>query len=103
MPSSRRVDSLRAKYKLLYTGRTQMSDDNSYKCVWEQEDVNGNHGVALSKDIVSVAGQAMKHNFVQLGPYVLPIREQVRTILNRVVLSFVHKAKKSQWPGCEML
>jgi len=26
-------------------------------------------GVALSKDIVSVAGQAMKHNFVQLGPY----------------------------------
>jgi len=93
--SSRRVDSLRAKYKLLYTGRTQMSDDNSYKCVWEQEDVSGQHGVALSKDIVSVAGQAMKHNFVQLGPYVLPIREQVRVVLNRVLITIVQKVKKS--------
>jgi 3-ketoacyl-CoA synthase len=95
MLSSRRVDSLRAKYKLLYTGRTQMSDDNSYKCVWEQEDLDGNHGVALSKDIVSVAGQAMKHNFVQLGPYVLPIREQVKTLFNRFLITVVHKLKKT--------
>jgi 3-ketoacyl-CoA synthase len=94
MLSSRTVDSLRAKYKLLYTGRTQMSDDNSYKCVWEQEDVSGNHGVALSKDIVSVAGQAMKHNFVQLGPYVLPIREQIKTLYNRFVIAIVQKVKK---------
>jgi 3-ketoacyl-CoA synthase len=70
--SSRRTDSLRAKYKLLYTFRTQMCDDNSYQCVFEKEDSQGNHGIALSKDIVNVAGQAMKHNFVQLGPYVLP-------------------------------
>jgi|Transcript_109403 3-ketoacyl-CoA synthase len=101
--SSRRVDSLRAKYKLLYTGRTQMNDQNSYNCVWEQEDQEGHHGVALSKDIVSVAGQAMKSNFVQLGPYVLPIREQIKTVANRILLSFVHKAKKSQWPGSDLL
>jgi 3-ketoacyl-CoA synthase len=101
--SSRRVDSLRAKYKLLYTGRTQMNDQNSYNCVWEQEDREGHHGVALSKDIVSVAGQAMKSNFVQLGPYVLPIREQIKTVANRIVLSFVHKAKKSQWPCSDLL
>jgi 3-ketoacyl-CoA synthase len=101
--SSRRVDSMRAKYKLIYTGRTQMSDDNSYKCVWEQEDACGNHGVALSKDIVSVAGQAMKHNFVQLAPYVLPIREQVKTVCNRVIINLVQKAKKHEWPGAEFM
>jgi 3-ketoacyl-CoA synthase len=101
--SSSRVDSWRAKYKLLYTGRTQMSDDNSYKCVWEQEDVDGNHGVALSKDIVSVAGQAMKHNFVQLGPYVLPIREQLRVVANRLAIFIVQRAKKNDLPGAERL
>jgi 3-ketoacyl-CoA synthase len=91
--SSRRVDSLHAKYKLLYTGRTQMSDDNSYNCVWEKEDADGNHGIALSKDIVSVAGKAMKHNFVQLGPYVLPIREQVKVLWNLAAISIVKQAK----------
>jgi 3-ketoacyl-CoA synthase len=70
-----------------------MSDDNSYNCVWEKEDADGNHGIALSKDIVSVAGKAMKHNFVQLGPYVLPIREQVKTLFNLAAISIVKQAK----------
>jgi 3-ketoacyl-CoA synthase len=91
--SSRRVDSLRAKYKLLYTGRTQMSDDNSYSCVFEQEDCDGNCGVALSKDIVKVAGRAMQHNFVQLAPHVLPIREQAKTVLNRLLIMVASRAK----------
>lgn len=99
MLSSRRVDALRAKYKLLYTGRTQMSDDNSYKCVFEKEDSTGKHGVEISKDIVSVAGQAMKHNFVALGPHVLPIREQVKTVFNRVAISVINKAKRLELPG----
>jgi len=93
--SSRHADSWQAKYKLLYTGRTQMSDDNSYKCVFEQEDHANHRGVALSKDIVSVAGQAMKHNFVQLGPHILPIREQVKTVFNRMMISIIHKLKKT--------
>merc|ERR1719502_231326 len=36
----------------------------------------------------------MKHNFVQLGPYVLPIREQVKTLSNRLIISIVQKIKK---------
>eukprot|EP00927_Polykrikos_kofoidii_P067170 TRINITY_DN6268_c0_g2_i1.p1 TRINITY_DN6268_c0_g2~~TRINITY_DN6268_c0_g2_i1.p1 ORF type:complete len:571 (-),score=84.06 TRINITY_DN6268_c0_g2_i1:151-1863(-) len=85
--STRRIESLRAKYKLLYTGRTQMTDDDSYKCVFEQEDSAGHRGVALSKDIVNVAGRAMKHNFVQLGPHVLPIREMVKIVCNRGIIA----------------
>ncbi|CAE7299255.1 KCS2 [Symbiodinium natans] len=49
MLSSRISDSMRAKYKLLYTFRAQLSDDNSYNCVFQKEDEEGNSGVALSK------------------------------------------------------
>ena len=30
------------RYKLLYTFRTQLSDDNSYNCVFQKEDNEGN-------------------------------------------------------------
>ena len=33
----------------------------------------------LSKDIVKVAGRAMEKNFTTLGPYVLPMSEQMKT------------------------
>jgi len=88
-------DSSRAKYKLQYTGRTQMNDDDSYKCVFEQQDGSGNRGIALSKDIVNVAGRAMKANFVQLAPHVLPIREQAKTIFSMMMIQLSHLAKKS--------
>jgi 3-ketoacyl-CoA synthase len=35
--------------------------------------------VRLSKDIVKVAGRAMEKNFTTLGPYVLPMSEQLKT------------------------
>jgi 3-ketoacyl-CoA synthase len=99
--SSRRVDGLRAKYKLLFTFRSQMADDNSYRCVFEQEDENGNSGVALSKDIVTVAGQAMRHNFVVLAPYILPLREQARTVFNRVLIQLAALLKRHGWPHAD--
>lgn len=61
--SSRLRDASRAKYKLLYTFRSQVSEDNSYNCVFQRQDSSGNCGVSLSKDIVTVAGKAMKRNF----------------------------------------
>jgi len=98
MLSSRMSDSMRAKYKLLYTFRTHLSDDNSYNCVFQKEDDEGNSGVALSKDIVKVAGRAMRQNFVQLGPHVLPLREQAKVLCNQFVMRLVSQAKKRSWP-----
>merc|ERR1719215_2429183 len=92
--SSRRTDGLRSKYKLLYTFRAQLSDDNSYNCVFQKEDETGNSGVSLSKDIVNVAGKAMRQNFIQLAPYVLPIREQARVVANQIHTCLVGVAKK---------
>mmetsp|Transcript_149972 Transcript_149972/g.481933 ORF Transcript_149972/g.481933 Transcript_149972/m.481933 type:complete len:601 (+) Transcript_149972:245-2047(+) len=99
--SSRRVDALRAKYKLLYTFRCQLSDNDSYKCVYQEEDAEGNCGVSLSKDIVKVAGRAMRQNFVMLGPYVLPIREQAAVVFNQLAVRFVSLARRRHWPIVE--
>lgn len=101
--SSRRVDAVRAKYKLLYTFRAQVSEDKSYKCVFQQPDAEGNVGVALSKDIVNVAGRAMKRNFIQLGPYVLPLREQAKVLYNRCAITLLTRAKRAGRPFLESL
>jgi 3-ketoacyl-CoA synthase len=101
--SSRRSDARRAKYKLLYTFRTQVSEDNSLNCVFQRPDSEGNVGVALSKDIVTVAGQAMKRNFTQLGPHVLPIREQVKVVFNQFQQVIVGFWKKRRLPGADRL
>ena len=52
----------------------------SLRCVYEKEDADGNHGVALGRDIVKVAGYAMEKNFTVLGPSVLPLSEQLKVV-----------------------
>ena len=57
----RGLDTTRQKINCsTHTGRTQKNDDDSHKCVFEQQDGSGNCGTALSKDIVNVTGRAMK-------------------------------------------
>lgn len=99
--SSRLLDSMKAKYKLLYTFRAHLSDDNSYNCVYQKQDADGNSGVALSKDIVKVAGRALRQNFVQLGPHVLPLREQARVLCNHFFVRTISVAKQRKWPLAE--
>jgi len=79
------MDGRRAWYKLLHTVRVQGSGEASYQCVFETEDVNGERGVRLSKDIVKVAGKTMEKNFTMLGPSVLPLSEQALVVLSIIV------------------
>ncbi|AAG12727.1 fatty acid condensing enzyme CUT1, putative [Arabidopsis thaliana] len=76
--SNRRSDRWRAKYKLCHLVRTHRgADDKSYNCVMEQEDKNGNVGINLSKDLMTIAGEALKANITTIGPLVLPASEQL--------------------------
>lgn len=77
--SNKWTDAFRAKMKLLHCVRTQYVSDDSFGCVYETEDDLHLRGVRLSKDIVKVAGRAMEKNFTTLGPYVLPVSEQIKT------------------------
>jgi 3-ketoacyl-CoA synthase len=73
-------DGQRAKFKLLQVVRTQGTGDEAYDAVYECQDVQGEHGVKLDRNIVNIAGRTMEKNFTVLGPYVLPLSEQTRVI-----------------------
>ncbi|KAK4775685.1 hypothetical protein SAY87_023646 [Trapa incisa] len=76
--SNRWSDRRRSKYQLVQTVRTHKgSEDRSYGCVFQKEDENGGIGVSLSKDLMAVAGEALKANITTLGPLVLPLSEQL--------------------------
>ncbi|XP_008796426.1 3-ketoacyl-CoA synthase 11-like [Phoenix dactylifera] len=76
--SNKRSDRWRSKYQLIHTVRTHKgADDRCFGCVTQQEDTDGKVGVLLSKDLMGVAGDALKTNITTLGPLVLPMSEQL--------------------------
>ncbi|KAJ0981323.1 hypothetical protein J5N97_009578 [Dioscorea zingiberensis] len=76
--SNRRRDARRAKYRLLHVVRTHKgADDKAYRCVYEEQDSDGNVGISLSKDLMAIAGDALKSNITTIGPLVLPASEQL--------------------------
>merc|ERR1712072_969928 len=90
--SSSRRDAPRAKYELVFSGRAQVSDDAGYNAVFQHEDAEGNKGVALSKDIVKVAGYAMKAQFSQLGRHILPFSEQTKVGFTLALAALIKRA-----------
>ncbi|XP_072971418.1 3-ketoacyl-CoA synthase 6-like [Typha angustifolia] len=77
--SNRRRDAARAKYRLLHVVRTHRgADDRAYRCVYQEEDSEGHSGISLSKELMVIAGEALKANITTMGPLVLPISEQLR-------------------------
>eukprot|EP01018_Ginkgo_biloba_P013009 Gb_10050 [translate_table: standard] len=78
MLSNMRRDRRRAKYELVHTVRTHKgADDKSYNCVFQKEDDTGSIGVSLARELMTVAGDALKTNITTLGPLVLPLSEQI--------------------------
>uniref|UniRef100_A0A5B7AQU4 3-ketoacyl-CoA synthase n=1 Tax=Davidia involucrata TaxID=16924 RepID=A0A5B7AQU4_DAVIN len=68
----------RSKYRLVDTVRTHKgADDKCFSCVTQEEDSDGKIGVSLSKEVMAVAGDALKTNITTLGPLVLPMSEQL--------------------------
>lgn len=76
--SNQRKEKAIAKYELVHSVRTHKGAyDKPFKCVFQEEDPTERMGVALSKDLMAVAGDALKTNITTLGPLVLPITEQL--------------------------
>ncbi|KAJ4833697.1 3-ketoacyl-CoA synthase 11 [Turnera subulata] len=76
--SNRPLDRFRSKYQLSRVVRTHKgADDKSFNSVMQQEDENKQMGVYLSKELMIVAGEALKTNISTLGPLVLPFSEQL--------------------------
>ncbi|RZC92718.1 hypothetical protein C5167_011798 [Papaver somniferum] len=88
--SNRPSDCNHSKYKLIHTVRSHKgADDRCFNCVYQQEDESGRVGVSILKDLMAVAGEALKVNITTLGPLVLPMSEQLLflvTLFGRKVL-----------------
>ncbi|XP_057462379.1 3-ketoacyl-CoA synthase 6-like [Actinidia eriantha] len=93
--SNKRRDKSRAKYKLARVVRTHKgADDKAFKCVFEEEDAQGKVGIRLDKDLMFIAGEALKSNITTFGPLVLPASEQLLflfTLIGRKIFNLKWK------------
>lgn len=89
--SNKWMDGSKAWFKLLHTVRVQGTSEDAYNCVFEAEDEEGHRGIRLSKEIVKVAGKTMEKNLTTLGPYVLPLSEQIKVVIS-IVARFTIKS-----------
>ncbi|XP_071729999.1 3-ketoacyl-CoA synthase 4-like [Rutidosis leptorrhynchoides] len=97
--SNKRSDERRAKYKLVHVVRTHMgSDDAAFKCIAREKDNEGIYGVSLSKDLIRVAGNALKENITTLAPLVLPLSEQLYFAANLVARKVLKSKNKPYIP-----
>ncbi|KAM3696396.1 hypothetical protein ACB098_06G035800 [Castanea mollissima] len=69
---------------MLITNCLFRADDQCYNCVIQKEDIEKRHGISISKDLLTVAGEALKSNITTLGPLALPLSEQILFFVNLV-------------------
>jgi 3-ketoacyl-CoA synthase len=96
--SNESADKRKGKYKLVHVVRTHRgADDKAFRCVYQEQDDAGKTGVSLSKDLMAIAGGALKTNITTLGPLVLPISEQLlffatlvfKKLLNKKMMPYI--------------
>ncbi|CAM8882106.1 unnamed protein product [Rhodiola kirilowii] len=83
--TNRRSVSRTAKYRLVHVVRTHKgADDKAFRCVFEQEDPDGHVGINLNKNLMRIAGDALKSNITTIGPLVLPASEQLLFLITLI-------------------
>lgn len=101
--SNKRAEKRRAKYELQHTVRTHKgADGKSFQCVYQEEDDTGSVGVSLSRELMGVAGDALKANITTVGPLVLPLSEQLLFFANLVARKFLNIKMKAYIPDFKL-
>ncbi|XP_059647666.1 3-ketoacyl-CoA synthase 9-like [Cornus florida] len=101
--SNKTAERRRAKYKLVHVVRTHRgSDDRAFQCVYQEQDNNGKTGVSLSKDLMAIAGGALKANITTLGPLVLPISEQLLFFATLAMRKLINPKMKPYIPDFKL-
>lgn len=85
---------LKARFKLAHVERTLVgADDAAYRCVYQEDDPEGNIGLTLSKDLMAIAGDTLKVNMTAIGPLVLPTSELIKYFLFSTTRKVLHRRK----------
>ncbi|KAI4998827.1 hypothetical protein ZWY2020_054169 [Hordeum vulgare] len=74
----------KARFRLTHLVRTitGAGSDAAYSCIFQEEDADGELGMNLSKDLPTVAADALKANITAIGSLVLPLAEQLLFVLH---------------------
>ena len=91
--TNKRSDASRAKYRLEHLVRTTLTDDEAFNCIRQTEDDDQKTGVRLTKELIGVAGRAMRVNLTKLGPKVLPLSEKLTFAANMVTRKLASRSK----------
>lgn len=91
----------RAAYELTHVERTITSAaDDAFNVMGDAQDDAGRKGIYLSKDLVGVAGAAIRENVTRLAPSVLPFGELAKAARDR---SYVPRFDKVGRDGGEVV
>ncbi|KAL6605813.1 hypothetical protein ACP70R_041466 [Stipagrostis hirtigluma subsp. patula] len=89
----------KARFRLRHVVRTLTgARDNAYRCVFQEEDAEGHRGINLNKDLMAIAGDALKANITAIGPLVLPASEQLLFALSFIARKVVSRRFKPYIP-----
>ncbi|KAM7256564.1 hypothetical protein ACFE04_012305 [Oxalis oulophora] len=101
--SNHSSDKHRSKYELIHTIRTHKGADNkSFECIGHVEDETKKSGISLSKNLMAIAGDALKANIRSLGPLVLPLSEQMVFFVNLLAKNLFKMKIKSYTPDFKL-
>ncbi|XP_048543616.1 3-ketoacyl-CoA synthase 5-like [Triticum urartu] len=84
-----------ARFRLKHVVRTftGANNDNAYRCVFQEEDEQGNVGINLRKNLMAIAGDSLQANITRIGPLVLPVSEQLLFALSFVARKALRGAR----------
>uniref|UniRef100_A0A8R7P5L3 3-ketoacyl-CoA synthase n=2 Tax=Triticum urartu TaxID=4572 RepID=A0A8R7P5L3_TRIUA len=88
-----------ARFRLMHIVRTlTAAHDRAYLCISMKEDDEGETGAYLSKDLVPVAGEALKANIMAIGSLVLPRSEKLLFAISFVARKVMRSKMKLYVP-----
>ncbi|KAK6118037.1 hypothetical protein DH2020_048202 [Rehmannia glutinosa] len=98
--SNKKEAKKRAKYKLLYSLRTQRAfDDKGYYSAFREEDSDGFTGVTLRRDLLQVAGETLRSNITILGSKILPYTEMIFYAYSIIKKKYLDKSTEIYVPN----
>ncbi|KAL9684046.1 hypothetical protein QQ045_021477 [Rhodiola kirilowii] len=98
--TNRSSDLSQVKYQLIHSIDIQTaSSDLSYSSVNHQEDEDGFRGIAVNKDLIVSATEAIGSNVGALGRLVLPVHEITLYVLNQLTRRLFMSKRKAYTPN----
>ena len=86
-------------FRIKHVERTNAcKDDESFYCVYEDEDKEGFRGVRLSKSVMRVAATVLRANITKIGPYILSYAEQMKYVLNLAANTLLNRSLPKSIP-----